>query len=105
MSGTGSLTLNLPIKAPAKKLSKCLPDPPTYSGKRSELHFFINQLHNKLEGNKDHYTDTNSQLHYAVGCLRGDATETVYPFQPDIVEDIVIILKVFYGNPNQIATA
>ena len=100
MSGTGSLTPNLPTKAFAKKLSECLFDPPTYSGKRSKLCSFINQLHNKLEGNKDHYTDTDSWRHYAIGLLRGDTAETIYPFQPDTVEDVVIILETFYGNPN-----
>jgi len=104
-SGTGSLTPNFPTKALVKKLSKCLPNPPTYSGKRSELHSFINQLHNKLKGNKDHYTDTDSQQHYTIKLLRGDAAKTIYPFQPDTVEDMVIILEAFYGNPNQVATA
>ena len=100
MSGTGSLTPNLPTKAPAKKLSKHLPDPPIYSGKRSKLCSFINQLHNKLEGNKDHYTNTNSWQHYAIRLLRGDAAETIYPFQLDTVEDVVIILEASYGDPN-----
>ena len=103
MSKTGFLTPNLPTKAFAKRLTKCLSNPPTYFGKRSELCSFINQLHNKLEGNKDHYTDTNSWQHYAIRLLRGDATETIYPFQPDTVENVVIILKAFYSNPNQIA--
>ena len=105
MSKTGSLTLNLLTKAPAKKLSECLSDPPTYFGKRSKLCSFINQFHNKLKGNKDHYADTNSQQHYTIKLLRGDATETIYPFQLDTVEDMIIILKAFYNNPNWVATA
>ena len=80
MSRTNSLTLNLPTKAFAKKLSKCLPDPPTYSGKKSELCSFINQLHNKLEGNKDYYADTDNWLCYTVDYLKGDAVKTVYLF-------------------------
>jgi len=100
VSGTGFLILNLPTKAPAKKLSKHLPDPPTYSGKKSELCSFINQLYNKLKGNKDCYADINSWQCYTIGLLRGDTAETVYPFQPDTVEDIVIILKAFYDDPN-----
>jgi len=105
VSGTGSLIPNLPTKAFAKKLSKCLPNPSTYFGKRSKLCSFINQLHNKLEGNKDCYTDTNSWWCYTIGFLRGDAAEIIYPFQPDTVEDIIIILKAFYNDPNQVVTA
>ena len=100
MSGTGSLTLNSLTKAFAKKLTKCLFNPPTYFNKKSKLCSFINQLHNKLEGNKDHYTDTDSWLHYAVNCLKKDTVETIYPFQPNTIKNLVIILKAFYGNPN-----
>ena len=41
-SKTGSLTPNSPTKAPVKRLSKRLPNPPTYSSKRSKLYSFIN---------------------------------------------------------------
>jgi len=105
ISKTGFSTPNLLTKAPAKKLTECLFDPPTYFGKKNKLCSFINQLYNKLKGNKDHYTDTDSWWCYVIGLLKGDAAETIYPFQPDTVEDIVIILKAFYGDPNQVATA
>jgi hypothetical protein len=105
VSGTGSSTPNSPISVPVKKLTERLPDPPAYSGKRSELRSFLNQLENKLNGNIDRYPTPDSQLRYAISRLTGDAAETVYPFQPSTVEELVTILEASYGDPNRIATA
>jgi len=80
VSKTSSLTLNSPISAPRKKLTKHLPNPPAYLGKRSKLRSFLNQLKNKLNGNIDRYLTPNSQLYYAISRLIGDAVETIYPF-------------------------
>jgi len=42
MFKTSSLTLNLLISASIKKLTKRLPNPPTYLGKQSKLRSFLN---------------------------------------------------------------
>ena len=60
MSRTSSLTLNLLTSAPAKKLTKRLPNPPAYLGKRSKLRSFFNQLENKLNSNINCYPTPNS---------------------------------------------
>jgi hypothetical protein len=60
MSRTGFLTLNLLTITPIKKLTKRLPNPPAYLGKRSKLRSFLNQLENKLNGNINCYPTPNS---------------------------------------------
>src|SRR6266568_3352508 len=100
MSGTGSSTLNSPTSAPIKKLTKYLPDFPTYLGKRNKLHSFLNQLKNKLNSNINHYPTPNSQLYYIVSRLTGDTVETVYLFRPNTIEEVVAILEAFYSDPN-----
>ena len=62
MFETDFLTPNLPAKTPAKKLTKHLLNPPTYSNKRNKLHSFLNQLKKKLNNNINYYTTPNSQL-------------------------------------------
>ena len=85
MSRTSSLTPNSPTITPVKKLTKRLPNPPAYLGKRSKLYSFLNQLENKLNGNIDRYPTPNSQLRYSISRLIGDAVETMYPFHPSTV--------------------
>src|SRR6266571_2183394 len=103
-SRTGSLTPNSLTSAPIKKLTECLLNPPTYSGKRNKLHSFLNQLKNKLNSNINCYPTPNSQLYYIISRLTRDAAETVYPFRPNTVKEVVVILEAFYSNPNQIIT-
>jgi len=80
VSETDSLTLNSPTATPPVKLTKYLSDFPAYSSKRSELYSFLNQLQNKLNGNIDCYPTPDSQLYYAINCLKGDTVDTIYLF-------------------------
>ena len=100
MSKTGSLTPNLPTTDLLIKLTECLLNPPAYFNKRSKLYSFFNQFQNKLNGNINCYSTPNSQLCYTISHLKKDAADTVYLFQLNTVEELVAILKAFYGDFN-----
>jgi hypothetical protein len=109
-SGDGSSPTNLtpaatPIVSQPPTLSERLPDPPTFSGRRSELRTFIELLHNKLTGNQDRYPTEESRLRYAIGRLRNEASALAGSFRPDTVQNLVNLLENTYGDPNRKTTA
>lgn len=86
-------------------------DPPMYSGSRTDLPKFIDQLRLKIHGNATRFPSTQHQVPYAVSRLDEDAFTQIQPkikgttIDIDDVEALIVLLEEAFGDPDKIGTA
>lgn len=88
-----------------------LPDPPAFSGTKTDDLSFENwliRMNGKLKGNADHFTNKDLELSYVVSRLSGEASKHTAPrLRPDAIDgyqnaqELLTHLQEVYDNPSR----
>jgi hypothetical protein len=97
--------------AAATRISERQPDPSCFTGQRSDLRRFTNQIQQKMTVNRDRFPTPMSRMAYVTGRLEGTPYDQILPYFKDGMcqlkdyHEILEILERAFGDPNLVNNA